>query len=58
MTIKFDTTDFVRTINFYKKQDNWVEILDTAAHNVDNSILVSAKNKAYQSVKKNTGRRR
>ena len=56
MTIKFDTTDFVRTINFYKKQDNWVEILDTAAHNVANSILVSAKNKAYQSVKKNTGR--
>jgi hypothetical protein len=56
MNLSFNTTEFVRTINFYKKQDNWIDILETAAGNVANDILEDAKSKVYQNLRKRTGR--
>ena len=40
--IAFDDSEFVRTVNFFKKQDNWENIFDTAATNVANDILTDA----------------
>ena len=56
MSIYFDTKDFYRTINFFKKKDNWVDILETAANNVADDIESDAKTKVYQGgLKKRTG---
>jgi len=55
MTLTFDMSTFVRTINFYKKQKNYVDILETAANNVADEILNDAKDKVYQKLKRRTG---
>lgn len=43
MPIYFKTTDFYRTINFYKKKKNWQTILEVAAENVAADIEDTAK---------------
>tara|TARA_Y100000401_G_scaffold95290_1_gene81951 strand:+ start:258 stop:770 length:513 start_codon:yes stop_codon:yes gene_type:complete len=47
---------FTRTINFYKKEKNWVSILDKAAKNVANDIRDDAETKLYNRWKKTTGK--
>ena len=47
---------FTRTINFFKKRDNWVSILDKAAKNVVNEIRDDAETKLYNRWKKTTGK--
>lgn len=39
---------FFSTINFFKKQQNWQDILVAASNNVAQDILVDAKQKLYQ----------
>ena len=53
--IAFDDSEFVRTVNFFKKQDNWEDIFDTAATNVANDILTDAKEKVYLRLNRRTG---
>ena len=55
MTITLDDSQFVRIINIFKKEDNWVDILETAAENVADEILEDAKAKVYQKLKRRTG---
>ena len=55
MAITLDDSQFVRIINIFKKEDNWVDILDTAADNVANKILKDAKKKVYQKLTRRTG---
>ena len=45
---------FVRIINLHKKEDNWVDILETAAENVADEILNDAKDKVYQKLTRRT----
>ena len=55
MSITVDDEEFVRIINIYKKQDNWIDIIETAANNVANDILNDAKDKVYEKVTRRTG---
>jgi len=55
MNISFDDTQFVNIINLYKKEDHWVDILETAAENIVDEILSDAKDKVYQKLTKRTG---
>ena len=55
MDILFDDSQFVSIINLFKKEDNWVDILETAAENVADEILEDAKAKVYQKLKRQTG---
>ena len=55
MNIKLDDSHFVRIINLHKKEDNWVDILETAAENVADEILNDAKDKVYQKLTRRTG---
>ena len=55
MKISFDDTEFVRTINFFKKQDNWEDIFETAANNVANDILNDAKDMVYLRLNRRSG---
>tara|TARA_R100000231_G_C5273784_1_gene149458 strand:- start:188 stop:616 length:429 start_codon:yes stop_codon:yes gene_type:complete len=51
MSLEIDTTEFVRVINFYKKQDNWVDILEEAGENVLDDIITDAKANVKGSLK-------
>jgi len=47
---------FTRTINFFKKRDNWVLILDKAAKNVAGAIRDNAEKKVYTKFKRRKGK--
>ena len=51
MSLQIDTTEFVRVINFYKKRDNWVDILEEAAENVVDDMITDAKANVKGSLK-------
>ena len=51
MSLQIDTTEFVRVINFYKKRDNWVDILEEAAENVVDDMITDAKTNVKGSLK-------
>ena len=55
MAIEWDTEGFYRTINFFKKQETWQEILAVAASNVEATVEDDAKNILYSQVNKVTG---
>ena len=55
MNITIDDSQFVSIINLFKKEDNWIDILETAAENVADEILEDAKAKVYQKLKRRTG---
>ena len=42
MTLYYDDTEFVRIINLYKKRENWEDILEEAADNVLDFIIMDA----------------
>ena len=52
---EWDTEGFYRSINFYKKEENWQEILEVAANNVADEIRDDAENILYSQVNKVTG---
>ena len=54
MSIVWDTSQFVRIINLYKKNNFWVDILETAANN----IIDDAENDAKRLAPKDTGQLR
>ena len=47
---------FTRTINFFKKQSNWLSILDKAAKNVAGAIRDDAEKRVYTKFKKRKGK--
>jgi len=47
---------FTRTINFYKKEKNWVSILDKAAKNVAAAIRDDAEKRVYTKFTKRKGK--
>ena len=51
MSIIWDTSQFVRIINLYKKNDTWVDILETAGNN----IIDDAENDAKRLAPEDTG---
>ena len=55
MAIEFIDGGWFPTINFFKKKENWVEILEEAADNVADQIKDEAKRLAYSHFRQNTG---
>ena len=55
MAIEFIDGGWFPTINFFKKKENWVEILEEAADNVADQIKDDAKRLAYSHFRQNTG---
>ena len=55
MAIEFIDGGWFPTINFFKKNENWVEILEEAADNVADQIKDEAKRLAYSHFRQNTG---
>ncbi len=51
MSIVWDTSQFVKIINLYKKNDTWVDILETAGNN----IVDDAENDAKRLAPEDTG---
>ena len=49
-------TKVTNSINFFKKRENWQDILTTALSNVANAIRDDAEKKVYQRWKRRTGR--
>ena len=52
MSIVWDTSQFVKIINLYKKNNTWVDILETAGNN----IVDDAENDAKKVSTKRHGR--
>ena len=50
MTLYYDDTEFVRIINLYKKRENWEDILEEAADNVLDFIIMDAMDLAVGGV--------
>tara|TARA_R110002020_G_scaffold4359_1_gene19244 strand:- start:35 stop:481 length:447 start_codon:yes stop_codon:yes gene_type:complete len=55
MAFEFVDSGWFPTINFLKKSNNWVEILEEAAENVIEEIRDDAEQILYSKVKRNTG---
>ena len=51
MSIVWDTSQFVKIINLYKKNSTWVDILETAGNN----IVDDAENDAKRLAPEDTG---
>ena len=48
--------NFFRTINFFKKRENWMDILETAANNLADDLKESARNKVSRHYPSVTGK--
>ena len=55
MAFEFEDSGWFPTINFLKKSNNWVEILEEAAENVIEEIRDDAEQILYSKLKRNTG---
>ena len=55
MAIEFIDDGWFPTINFFKKKENWVDILEEAADNIADQIKDEAKRLAYSHFRQNTG---
>jgi hypothetical protein len=53
--IEWDVEGFYRNINFFKNNENWVEILAVAAANIQDEIRDDAETILYSQVNRKTG---
>jgi len=55
MRISVESKNFAPTINFFKKESNWMDILERAAVSVLPTVVNEARSLAYSHYRQNTG---